>query len=195
MLTAHPRLGPLALALVGDPSSTKVWAQGAEGERAVAASLGTLEDAMVLHDRLLRRPDGRLSRANIDHIAVVPTGVWVIDAKSHKGRLEVRRSGGLFTPRVAELRIGGRDQTKLIDGLHRQVEAVRAAMQEVMPEVPVRGALCFYGTEMPWIDQDIDGIPLRGRRGLTKLLRRTGPVDHETRETAYRRLNEWFPAA
>lgn len=194
-MTAHPRIGGLLLALVDDAPDTKVWAQGAEGERAVAETLGTLEHGLVLHDRRLRRADGRLSQANIDHIAVVPSGVWVVDAKTHRGKLEVRRTGGLFSPRVEQLRINGRDQTKLVDGVHGQVDAVRAALLDFAPEVSVSGALCFYGTELPWIDEDIDGIPLRGRKGLAKLLRRPGTLDPDQISGIHRLLAETFPAA
>jgi hypothetical protein len=190
----HPKLGGLLLALVDDPATTKVWAQGAEGERAVGERLDRLPDAIVLHDRKMRRPDGRLTQANIDHIAVTPAGVWVIDAKTHKGRLEVRRTGGLFTPRVEQLRINGRDQTSLVDGITRQVEAVTAALANPQPAVAVRGALCFVGTELPWIDENIAGIPLRGRRGLLKLLRRPGQVDDVSRQSIADRLQSYFPS-
>jgi hypothetical protein len=140
----------------------------------------------------MRRPDGRLSQANIDHIAIVPSGVWVIDAKTHKGRLEVRRTGGFFTPPVAQLRIDGRDQTKLVEGVQRQLLAVRAALSEVEIDVPVAGAMCFYGTEMPWIDEDIEGVALRGRRGLTKLLNKPGPLDGIEIAELHRRLGQVF---
>ena len=116
--TAHPRLGRLLLALSEEPASTRVWAQGAAGERAVAAALSDLtgDHITALHDRRMRRPDGSLSRANIDHIAVAPNGVWVIDAKTHQGALEVRRSGGFLSPRVEALYVGGRDRTALVTG-------------------------------------------------------------------------------
>jgi hypothetical protein len=68
------------------------------------------EHVVALHDRRMRRPDGTLSRANIDHLAVTAAGDWVIDAKTHQGALEVRRSGGLFSPRIESLYINGRDQ-------------------------------------------------------------------------------------
>ena len=132
----HPRLGGLLLALSKEPTSTRVWAQGAAGERAVAAKLDALvgDHVAALHDRRLRRPDGTLSKANINHIAVTPSGVWVIDAKTHQGSLEVRRSGGLFSPRVETLYINGRDQTRLIRPTNRD----RAAFNEVMTSaVPV----------------------------------------------------------
>ena len=54
---------------------------------------------MVLHDRAV--PGGR---ANIDHIAVVPSGVWVIDTKHYRGRLEQRDLGGWFVSRPAVAR-------------------------------------------------------------------------------------------
>lgn len=192
-MTNHPKIGRVLLALVDDAPSTKVWAQGAEGERAVAERLEQLDNGLMLHDRRLRHPDGRLSQANIDHIAVVPTGVWVIDAKTHKGKLEVRRTGGLFSPRVEQLRINGRDQSKLVEGVHRQVGAVQAVLSSIAPDVPIQGAMCFYGTELPWIDEDIDDIALRGRRGLAKLLRRPGPLDASRIAETHRFLAEALP--
>lgn len=73
----HPTLSGLLLALSKEPASTRVWAQGAAGERAVASKLDELagEDVVALHDRRMRRPDGTLSRANIDHLAVTAAGV------------------------------------------------------------------------------------------------------------------------
>jgi hypothetical protein len=53
--------------------------------------------------------------ANIDHIAVAPSGVYVIDCKRYKGKMEVAEP--LFGE--AKLKINGRDRTKLIDGLQK----------------------------------------------------------------------------
>lgn len=195
--TRHPRLGGLLLALSEEPSSTRVWSQGAAGERAVASTLNGLdgEHVLVLHDRRLRHPDGRLSRANVDHLAVTAGGVWVIDAKTHRGTLEVRRAGGLLSPRVEKLYIGGRDKTSLLDGLQRQVEAVRTQLTAVEADVPVRGALCFVGTELPWFGSAIGGVPLVGRRGLKKLMRQPGDFSAELREAVTAYLAERFPSA
>jgi hypothetical protein len=195
--TAHPRLGGLILALSNEPTSTRNWAQGANGERAVAATLDELvgDHLAVLHDRVLRRPDGRLSRANIDHLAVSPCGVWVIDAKTHRGALEVRRFGGLFSPRVERLYIGGRDKSSLLAGLSTQVASVRAELATVNADVPVRGALCFVGTELPWFGDSIDGVPLVGRRGLAKLLKREGDLAAGDRDAIAQFLAARFPAA
>jgi hypothetical protein len=78
-----PWLAALAggIALVGwalrpDPDPDR-WRRGAEGEVATAMLLARLPRRyVVLHDR--RIPG---SRANIDHLVVGPTGVWVIDTK------------------------------------------------------------------------------------------------------------------
>ena len=63
-------------------------------------------------------------RGDIDHVAVAPTGVWVIDTKDWKGKVEIKDP--LFGhPRLL---IRGRECTSLIDGLERQIAAVRAAL-------------------------------------------------------------------
>ncbi len=43
----------------------------------------------------------------------------------------MRRSGGLLRPRVEKLYISGRDKTSLVDGLAKQVHAVREVLQQV----------------------------------------------------------------
>jgi hypothetical protein len=194
---AHPKLGGLLLALFNEPASTQVWAQGAGGERAIAAKLDELdgEHVSALHDRSMVDTNGRRTRANIDHIAVAATGVWVIDAKTHRGALQVRRSGGLFTPRVEKLYIAGRDKTSLLDGLARQVDAVSSQLATVGATVPVHGALCFVGTELPWVGETICGVPLVGRRGLAKLLKQAGEFSRDDREALSAYLAGRFPSA
>lgn len=193
----HPRLGGLLLALSNEPASTRVWAQGAGGERAVAAKLDELggEHIIALHDRKMLRPDGRTSRANIDHLAVTAAGVWVVDAKTHQGALEVRRSGGLFSPRVERLFIAGRDKSSLIEGLARQVETVRTVLAGVGADVSVHGALCFVGTELPWFGESIGDVPLVGRRGLAKLMKRAGDLAADDREAIAQYLDSRFVPA
>jgi hypothetical protein len=193
----HPRLGGLILALTNDPASTRVWAQGARGERAVASALEELigEHIEVLHDRVMRRFDGRISSANIDHIAVAASGVWVIDAKTHHGALQVRRSGGLFGPRVERLYIAGRDKTALLEGLAKQLAAVTRELNAVGASIPVHGVLCFVGTELPWFGETIGEVPLVGRRGLAKLLKRAGEFVPEDRRAIAQFLATRFPPA
>ena len=50
----HPRTGGLLLALTDEPASTRVFAQGAEGERRLAAKLEKgCDDVLFLHNRRL----------------------------------------------------------------------------------------------------------------------------------------------
>ncbi len=67
--------------------SAALWEQGAAGEVEVARALAALPTGwVVLHD--LTWP-GR-ARANIDHVAIGPGGVFVVDAKNWTGSIEVR---------------------------------------------------------------------------------------------------------
>ncbi len=197
--TQHPRLGGLLLALAAEPQHQRAWATGGSGERAVAAKLEALDDPrlLLLHDRKMRKEDGRLTKANIDHLVVAPSGVWVVDAKQYQGSLQVRRAGGLFSPRVEQLWIAGRNKTALVDGVVGQVQVVRRELAAVGAHaVPVRAAMCFIGTELPWFgSSSICGIGLVGRRGLAKLVRQDGPLDDEDRESVHRWLAARLPAA
>lgn len=142
----HPKLGGLILALTDDPQSTRAWERGAIGEEMLAERLTDLpESTRVLHDR--RIPG---TRANIDHIVVAPSGIWVIDAKRYKGkRPSLRVEGGILRPRIESLRIDGRDASKLVHGLQSQVSRVMAAIDDTT--IAVRGALCFVEADWPLV--------------------------------------------
>jgi hypothetical protein len=118
----HPVLAGLLLAVADKPknSGTRAWG-GAHGEEVFAASLDRLAAVGLYfpHDR--RIPP---TRANIDHIVIAPSGVYVIDAKNYTGRAQLIVTGGLFTPRVEKLKVGQRDCTKLVAGVHKQVDRV-----------------------------------------------------------------------
>jgi hypothetical protein len=140
----HPRLGGVIMALQQSPAHEQSWEKGARGEEQVAKSLAKYLDGgvRVMHDR---RVPGR--RANIDQIAVGASGVWVIDTKRYAGEAEIKKQ--LFGE--PKLLIRGRDQSKLADGLARQVELVRATLADISPEVPIHGALCFVDTDLPML--------------------------------------------
>ncbi len=119
-----PKIGGLILALFDDPQTTTAWSSGAEGEAALGARLDkhASETIAVMHDR--RLPG---TKANIDHIVVTPGGVLVVDAKRYVDKCpELRVEGGILRPRVEKLMVGGRDRTKLVDGVLGQVERASA---------------------------------------------------------------------
>jgi hypothetical protein len=187
--SSHPKLGWLILALTDEPQSTRAWERGAVGEELLASRFQELPDtARVLHDR--RIPG---TRANIDHIVVTPTGVWVIDTKRYKGRRpRLQVEGGLIRPRSESLRIGGRDGTKLVAGVTTQVESVRDAIAD--PAVTVTGVLCFVEADWPLIGGDfiVGGIHVVWPRLLVNRIIPANGASIDA-DAVYRRLTETFP--
>jgi hypothetical protein len=173
----HPKLGGLILALSDDPQSTRAWDEGAIGEERLGARLDTLAAAgevTVLHDR--RIPG---TRANIDHLVVAGSGVWVIDAKRYKGRPSLRVEGGILRPRVERLMVGRRDCTKLVDGVLKQVDLVRAALASKAVEAPLMGALAFVDADWPMIGGAFStrGVHVLWPRRLRKLVLAPGQLE------------------
>ncbi|MCW2608435.1 MAG: hypothetical protein JWO60_3128 [Frankiales bacterium] len=194
----HPRLGGILLAITPEPQSQRAWKTGGVGEKIVGSRLDDLagDTVLVLHDRRMRRPDGRLAKSNIDHLVVCPGGVWVIDAKAYDGALEVRRSGGLLSPRVEQLWIAGRNRTTLVTGVSDQANAVTRELAAVAADVPVHAALAFVGTDLPWFGaSSCAGVHLLGRRQLNKQLQQPGPLGAAELQPLHRWLAQTFPPA
>ena len=137
------------------PQSIRAWRVGAGGERETGRHLAQLEAKgfVVLHDR--KRPG---SSGNIDHVVIGPTGVWVVETKSWRGRVKVR--GG-------ELWLNGRS-TGAVDQVRRNAAAVAQLISD--PRVPVRPVLVVHRAELPFFTWSVHGVPLVSGRGLTRLL-------------------------
>jgi nuclease-like protein len=188
--------GVLFARVIDEPQSTAAWKKGAEGEIRTAARLTMLLEGTgvrFLHDR--RMPGSR--SANIDHIAIGPGGITVIDTKNYRGKVRVERGGGLFSQRRELLKIGGRDKTALIDGVERQIAGVRTVLDDQAHEIEIRGALLFA---------DIDGLPVLrhltvrgmivgGPRTTAKLASRPGPLTVVLVDALWRRLGASLQAA
>jgi hypothetical protein len=141
----------------------------------------------VLHDRSVPK-----SRTNIDHIAVAPSGVWVIDTKRYTGRVEIVKP--FLAP--AELRVAGRDRTKLVEGLTRQVKVVEPAVHVVQPEAEVKGIFCFVDGELPLLTTlSINGFQLVRQRGLARRLNSRGRLTPELIDELAAALAVAFPPA
>ncbi|MCW2584010.1 MAG: hypothetical protein JWQ53_2800 [Klenkia sp.] len=193
---AHPLLGGLVLALSDEPQHVTAWRQGAAGERAVARRLDQLVDrgVEVLHDR--RIPG---TRANIDHIAVSSSGVYVIDSKNYTGMVRVDGKGGLFGPRRYKLLVGRRDATELVAGVQRQVQLVRDALAgdtRLPVDVAVTGVLAFFDAEWPLFPPDrMEDVRLGGPRSTARLIVRDGPYTPQGLAAIAERLRGRFPEA
>jgi len=119
----------------------------------------------VLHDR--RIPG---TRANIDHIVVATSGVWVVDTKHYRGQVSRRDVGGVFR-RDVRLYVRGRDRTKLVTAMTAQVLAVHQALPATADVV--RPALCFTAAEWSWfaVPFEVQGVVVTWPRALVKSIR------------------------
>jgi Nuclease-related domain len=112
------------------------WRRGAAGERRTARLLAVLERHgwAVLHDLAIPR-----SQANIDHLVIGPGGVFVIDSKQYRGRLQLDPSGRLWHGRYP-----------LAPALRAvSFEADQAALVLTDPDVVVVPILAVHGTQVP----------------------------------------------
>ena len=185
---AFGRLAPLVRILTGPTRTTETWGRGADGEERVGRWLDDLvgRRGVVLHDRAVR---GR--RTNLDHIVVVPSGVWVIDAKHYRGALERRDSVGWFVPRP-RLFVAGRDCTALATAASRQ----QALVAEALGAGPlVRAALCFTGAERALFTRPfvVQGVLVTWPKALARTLAASGPLGSAERRALADRLARAFP--
>jgi hypothetical protein len=139
------------------------WGVGAEGERKTASHLAGLEDAgfIVRHDRRVPGYGG-----NVDHIAVGPTGVWVIETKNYRGGVEV------FGDR---LEVKGLPRDAMVDQVYKEAVAVQIALGERLAELgmTVTPVLCMPRAKLGWFEKAVRGVRIVDGRGLAKLLRST----------------------
>lgn len=172
------------LKLLATPRHIDAWRSGAAGERAVGARLDRLRPSgvLTLHDR---RVPGR--RTNIDHIAVAPSGVYVIDTKNHAGKVSSTRDG---------LRVAGRLCDQMVTGVHSQTAVVRDVLDDqILPADAIRGVLCFTRAELPWIRSTPKGIAMLNPRGLSRMLRKPGPLTSDQVHHLATVLAQRLPAA
>ncbi len=189
---AHPKIGKFLLAVFDDPQSTTAWATGAIGEERLGGMLAEVAGPTlrVLHDR--RIPG---TKANLDHLVVCPSGVFVVDAKRYRNqRPALRVEGGIIRPRQELLIVGGRDRTTLVDGMHKQVSVVRRVLADY-PEVPVTGALCFVEADWPLIGGSftVQGVAVLWMKKLKTLLAEPGPLGPDEIAELQWRLHEALP--
>ena len=144
--------------------------------------------AVLLHDRKVPG-----TRGNIDHIAIASSGVWVIDAKRYKGKVEQRDIGGWFKTDL-RLYVGGRDRTKTVTGLDWQAEAVAKALGA--EEIPIQTALSFVGAEWPIFFAKpfrLHGVWISWPAKLADLIASPGPLTEDDIDRVARQLSVRLP--
>jgi Nuclease-related domain len=162
-------LGALAAMAAGwmlrfRPSPEAVaWRRGAVGERRTARVLAALERQgwAVLHDLAVPR-----SQANLDHLVIGPGGVFVIDSKQYRGRLQLDPSRQLWHGRYP-----------LAPALRAvSFEADQAALVLTDADVVVRPIMAIHGAQVPWGKLVIAGVPVVAARRLPSMLRQLPAV-------------------
>jgi hypothetical protein len=139
---------------------TRAWHDGARGERATARRLRRLErhGYVVLHD--LQVPG---SHANVDHLAIGPTGVFVIDSKYYRGALQLGGDGMLW--------YGGYPLAQQLATAVWASVRVTEALQ-LPPEVPVVPLLVIHRAPVPWGRLTVAGVQVIPPRALADTLGR-----------------------
>jgi hypothetical protein len=139
---------------------TRAWRDGARGERATAHRLRRLERGgyVVLHD--LEVPG---SHANLDHVAVGPAGVFVIDSKRYRGRLHLGPDGMLWYagyPLAQQLATVVWASMRLADAL------------QLPPEVPIRALMVVHRAAVPFGEFTVAGVQVIPPSSLAQVLGR-----------------------
>jgi len=191
----HPKLGGLILVATDEPAWTTSWRTGAGGERKVGKRLNRLVArgrVEVLHDRAIPG-----SRANIDHIVVGSSGIFLVDTKRYKGSVERRRAGFLLAPGRSRLFVKGRDRTKLAAAVARQARVVDEALNRLggAPGVKVIPVICFVDANWPLLQGTfrIGEVHVVWPRALEALVGRAGPIRANQRISLARQLAVLFP--
>ena len=101
------------------------------------------------------------SAANLDHLAIGPGGVFAIDSKQYRGRLQLDALGKLWHGRYP------------LAPAVRTVswEADQAAQVLPDPGMVVVPIVAVHGAQFPWGKVVTDGVPVLPARHLPSMLR------------------------
>ena len=101
-----------------------------------------------------------MSVANIDHIVVGPTGVWVIETKNSTGRVRVERG---------DLRVNGRRRA----GVFEEIEREGNAVARVVGPHGVKPILVVHRADFPLFGwPNLRGVPVVTAKEAVKRIRR-----------------------
>ena len=99
------------------------------------------------------------SRANVDHLVIGLGGLFVIDSKLYRRRLQLDPSGQLWHGRYSPLRC------------RRCRSRPTAALVLPDPDVVVVPIVAVHGAQVPWGKVVMEGVPVVAARRLPSLLR------------------------
>jgi hypothetical protein len=180
-----PLIGGVLYRALPEPQVDRAWSSGAFGEGVVGRRLDALSDrgVIALHDRRIPR-----SISNIDHIAIGPTGLYVIDTKRYQGaRIKKAQLGSIFSPGPPQLIVHGRNCTNLVSATARQRDVVAVALRG-LPEaqdVPIVRMLVFVDSDWSLFTSafEVDGVWIGPPKQMARVVSQRGPLDSETIRT------------
>lgn len=173
------------------------WVKGAAGEYLMDLSLRERlsKNTAILTDR--RVPE---TTSNIDHLVVAPSGVWIIDTKNWKGRIEYKATTAFGIDN--RLVVGGTDRSQAAEKMYSLVMPVAQAIGD--RSVPVHPALVFIEgdrgtaatvrllTKRPY--QHL-GVWITAPKVLAKLINAPGPLSPDAVQRLAERLDSVFAPA
>ena len=173
--------------------------KGAQGEYLMGTYLAAdlAPGARILTDR--RVPGD--SEANIDHVVIASTGVWIIDSKKWSGEIRYRSPGFPSIDPRRYLTVEGKDRTSEIAKIFRLVIPVAQVIAD--PSVPVHPVLAFI--EATWgVKEGLhfkrgkgpyehEGVLISGGHSFIELINATGPLTTDAVEALWRRLDAAMP--
>ncbi|RLE25021.1 MAG: hypothetical protein DRJ50_03705 [Actinobacteria bacterium] len=188
------RIGRLAKVFTSEPQSTAAWAKGSVGEHRLGLRLSRdLADVgVVLHDRAVSGTE-----RNIDHLVVAPCGIWIIDAKSCKGRVD-RRDCGDWGHEDRRVYVDGKDRTNLVSEMTWQTDTVQPILESIgFGDVPIHRVRCLTDSEWSIFTRpfQIDDVWIIWAKRLVKMARESGPLDDHDIRTIATHLAETLPPA
>jgi hypothetical protein len=116
---------------------------------------------VVLHD--LAVPG---STANLDHLAIGPGGVFVIDSKQYRGRLQLDAVGKLWH--------GRHPLAPTLGAVSWEADQAAQALPD--PGVAVVPIVAVHGAQVPWGKVVVEGVPVVSARRLPSMLRQLPAV-------------------
>lgn len=138
------------------------------------------DGAVILTDR---RVPG--TNANIDHVVVAPSGVWIIDSKNWSGKIEYRATSKLGMD--TRLYVDGKDRTTEVEKIFNLVIPVAQVIGD--KSVPISPALIFI--EADWGNVSAArfltsrpyrhlGVWISWPKAIWKKINAPGPLGEET---------------
>lgn len=193
----NPAGGTSALA-VGQSRKDSKWVKGAAGEYLMATALhaGLGGKAVVLNDRAIPK-----SHANIDHVVIASSGIWIIDSKLWKGPIRVKSAGGLLNPAL-KLMVGNRDESARTEKIYSQVIPIANLLGD--PRIPIHPALVFidgnWGSGIAFRaiqnrPYEMLGVTIAWPKAIIAKIEEPGPLSTEAVITIANELDSALPPA